>query len=354
MSMQGISEIDKNFIVESQIKKEDLKFYDVESAPFKLYGLQRENDRFCRLPGEVAKTVNGGVFKMHTKTAGGRVRFVTDSSYVAISAQLDAILRSSQFAFTGCAGFDLYQDEGKGQIYQGTFIPPLSLDKGYESVIDFPDRRKRVITIHFPILSDVKKLYIGLQEGALLLEAPDYRYEKPIVYYGSSITQGECASRPGNSYQAIISRALDCDFLNLGFSGNAKGEDSITEYISRLDMQCFVMDYDYNAPTLEHYEATHERMYCRIRQAQPELPIVILTRPKVHLTDVEEQRVEIAQRTYQNAVKNGDKNVYFIKGSELIAPEVMESATVDGVHPNDSGFVSMACALSKLLRNILQ
>ena len=86
----------------------------------------------------------------------------------------------------------------------------------------------------------------------MLKDAPEYRIKKPVVYYGSSITQGGCASKPGSSYESILSRRFDCDYINLGFSGTAKGEDEIVDYIKGLEMSVFVMDYDHNAPTTEH------------------------------------------------------------------------------------------------------
>lgn len=348
--MKKITDIDQNFKIETNIKREHLKLYDVEQAPFRVYGVFRENEKFCRLPEAVAKSVNEGVHLMYDKTAGGRVRFITESSYVAISTKMSGVMWMEHFALTGSAGFDLYADEGEGSVFKGTFIPPASIKDCYESVMDFSDRRERVVTINFPLYSNVTKLYIGLDANTTVKEAPDYAYEKPIVYYGSSITQGGCASRPGNAYQAIVSRLLDCNFVNLGFSGSAKGEDAMTEYINTLDMSAFVMDYDHNAPTVEHLEATHERMFKKIRQKNPKLPIIMMTRPKVHLDEQEKQREAVIKKTYQNALDAGDKNVYFLKGSDLIRPEMIETATVDNCHPNDSGFVSMAYALYDVIK----
>ncbi len=351
--MKKLTDVDKNFLIETNIKRNNLKLYDVEEAPFSVHGLMRENGKFSRMPEEVAKSVNEGVLLMHDKTAGGRVRFVTDSPYVAISVKMNGIMSMEHFPFTGSAGFDLYADEGEGQVYKGTYMPPFSMKDGYESVMDFPEAKKRLITINFPLYSGVDKLYIGLDENALLEAAPEYTYSVPVVYYGSSITQGGCASRPGNAYQAIISRLLDCDFINLGFSGSARGEDTMTDYINTLNMSAFVMDYDYNAPTPEHLEATHEPMFRKIRKAHPDLPILLLTRPKVHLDEQEKRRVEIVEKTYQDAIAAGDEHVYFIKGSDLIKPEVIETATVDNCHPNDSGFVSMAYTLCEVMKGLL-
>lgn len=340
-----ISKIDSNFKVKTNIVRDSLRFRDVEEEPFRIYGLLRENDRFCRMPGNIAKGINDGVSVLYTNTAGGRVRFVTDSMYIAIVAEMDGIAGMPHMALSGNAGFDLYANNGQGQMYVGTYIPPYGMMEGYEGVIDFNKKEERIITINFPLYSNVKKLYIGLSVDSVIKRAPDYKYEKPIVYYGSSITQGGCASRPGNSYQAIISRKLDINYINLGFSGSAMGEDAMTDYINTLAMSMFVMDYDHNAPTVEHLHATHERMYRKIRDCHPNLPIVMMSRPKFHLSQDEEERLEIVEQTYKNALKTGDQNVHLITGPELIQEDMIETATVDNCHPNDSGFVSMANGL---------
>ena len=153
------------------------------------------------------------------------------------------------------------------------------------------------------------------------------------------------------SYQAIVSRKFDYDYINLGFSGNAKAEDEIAEYISNLDMSVFVYDYDYNAPSEEHLRRTHEKMFKTIRKKQPFLPVIMMSRPKYYLTDAEQERRSIIEITYKNAVSARDKNVYLIDG-EALTELCKDEGTVDGTHPTDFGFVSMANAVSKILANI--
>jgi hypothetical protein len=115
-------------------------------------------------------------------------------------------------------------------------------------------------------------------------------------------------------YTSIISRELDINYINLGFSGNALAEKEISDYIKGLDMSIFVYDYDHNAPTLEHLQNTHERMFKEIRQAHPNLPIIIASRPKYYLTKEEKVRFKVIKQTYDNAIANGDKNVYLLGG----------------------------------------
>ena len=235
--------------------------------------------------------------------------------------------------------------------YVGTFIPPYDVKEGFESIVDFEEEKERMITIHFPLYSEVRMLYIGLKDGSVLKKAPDYRIEKPVVFYGSSITQGGGASRPGNNYENIISRHLNCNHINLGFSGSARGEVGMAEYIGKLDMSVFVLDYDHNSST-EELRARHNLFFKIVREAQPDLPIIILPRPRYYLKKDDMVRREIVYKTYQEAIKAGDKNVYFIGGEKLMELAKGEGS-VDYTHPNDFGFHSMARALEEVLKEIM-
>ncbi|MBQ8894287.1 MAG: hypothetical protein IJ043_07755 [Clostridia bacterium] len=345
-----ITKIDRNFEVETKIERDGLTFYDVEDAPFTICGVQYIDGKYRRLPEAVAKATSDGVHHLHTHTAGGRVRFVTDSPYIAISAQMENLGKMAHFPFTASIGFDLYT----GKHYLKTYVPPLNVTDGFEGIVDIPDPCEREYTINFPLYSGVNRLYVGIKVGSVLKAAPAYDLDLPIVYYGSSITQGGCASRPGNAYQSIIGRELNCDHINLGFSGNAKGEEAITDYIAGLDMAAFVYDYDHNAPNPDHLQATHEKMFRKIRAAHPDLPILMLTRPKYYLTSDEIKRLTIVRQTYEKALAAGDKNVYFIPGPDLLIDLVRETALVDNCHPNDSGFVSMAYVIGEKLKEILK
>ena len=342
----NIEKIDKNFKIDSKIIKADIKFYDVKCEPFTVYGVLYENGKFRRMPERIAKTVSEGVYRLHSNTAGGRVKFKTDSSYIAINTKMSNVGKMPHFALAGSSGFDLYISEK----YRASFVPPFDLSDGYECVIELGSRKMREITINFPLYSDVNELYIGLSDNAKIEKTEGYKTDKPIVYYGSSITQGGCASRPGNAYEAIISQKLSVDHINLGFSGNAKAEKEISDYICSLNMSVFVYDYDHNAPTTQHLEATHERMFKEIRRAKPNLPIIMMSRPKYNLNSDEKKRLEIIKRTYENAKDSGDNNVYFIDGKSLMKL-CHDEGTVDACHPNDLGFFSMARAIIRVLKN---
>ena len=348
----NVAQIDRNFAVQTSLDLDDVKFYNIQDEPFTVYGVFWENGCYRRLPEKVAQTVSEGVAHACKMTSGGRIKFKTNSSYIAIQAKFSAVGKMAQFALTGSAGFDLYV--GKKEEYQGVFIPPRDVTDFFESVIRFPDSRMREISINFPLFSLVSDVYIGLAEKATVKKTAGYKHQKPIVFYGSSITQGGCATRPGNSYVNMVARALQSNFTSLAFTGNAKGEDEIAHYIKDLDMSCFVYDYDHNAPDAEHLEKTHQRMFHIIRKANPELPIVMMPAPCYTPDETQKKRAAIVKKTYDDAVASGDKNVYFIDGKKL-----MKYAKTDGFsdylgcHPNDLGFYSMAQALIPLLKKLI-
>ncbi len=343
--MPNITEIDKNFAVEENMKRDGMVFYDIKQAPFKIYGVFHDGEQYRRMPKSVTDKVGAELEFLACNTAGGRVRFITDSPYVIIKPKLCGDVQFGHMTKVSICGFDVYVHNKGVERYEKTVVPPLNFSDGYSNAYDVIEELvepgERVITVNFPLYGDIKELYIGIKDGSVLKAAPDYRIEKPFVSYGSSITQGGCASRPGLSYQAQISRRYDANYINLGFSGNGKGEAAVADHIASLDMSAFIYDYDHNAPTLEHYRKTHEPFFKKVRDAHPDIPIIIMTRPKHRLNKEERERVEIARETYNNAVAAGDKNVVFIPGGELMDIAGFDG-TVDRCHPNDLGFYSMA------------
>ena len=342
-----IQKIDKNMIFETSIKDEGVAFYDVRKPPFDLYGLcETESGRFHRIPESVAKETNSGVVNLNYHTAGGRVRFKTDSPYVGIKVGMKSFHIMPHMAPTGSSGFDLYVDND----FRGVYKPPLDTKTGFEGMVRFGSKKMRSITINFPLYNDVTDLYIALDGESKIESGDKYRFDKPVIFYGSSITQGGCASRPGTCYPAYISRRFNADYINLGFAGSARAEDEIIDYIKGMDMELFVYDYDHNAPTTDYLEATHEKMFLAVREKHPELPIIMMSRPlhKLNRTKSDNRRIEIIKRTYENAIARGDKNVYFLDGDDL-TELCGNEGTVDNCHPTDFGFASMARALISLI-----
>ena len=356
-----IAEIDFRMRGASNITRDDIVYYNVKEAPFELYGFYdpKGQDVFKRMPDGIAEATSKGVASLYKCTAGGRVRFSTDSDCIVIRAKLPRISRMYHTTLMMSAGFDLYIDDpvsGESEFYD-IFKPPYDIVDNFTSMVNFPDRRTRYITINFPLYGEVSELVIGVCRGATLGEGAKYRNKKPVVFYGSSITQGACASRAGISYTSIISRRLNIDYTNLGFSGNGKAEDVIVDYMSGLDMSVFVSDYDHNAPNVEYLKATHYKMYEKIREKNPDIPYVMITRPDFYKNagkrDDSVNRRRVVLESFHKAYdQNGDKNVYFIDGEGFFNGTYADCCLVDDTHPSDYGMVCMADTIGSVLKKL--
>lgn len=354
-----LSDLDKNFQMKIPVNLDNLEEYDVCKPPFKVYGLympNAERDRFMRLPRNIANSVSEGVAWLSLNTSGGRVRFATDSKRIVLKVGVDNVGRQPYFSLLGTTGLDIYEVNDEGYKYLRTFVPPYDVEKGFiTEELTVSDGKVHDYIINFPQYSDTVSLHILLEKDARVMEGKKYTYEKPIVYYGSSITQGGCASRPGNSYQNMISRRFDTNYINLGFSGNCKGELNMADYIRDIDMSIFVYDYDHNSNGAEYLEKTHEAFLKRFREKQPLTPVICVSKPD-YRDWVEDDRLrrDIIIRTVENAKANGDKNIYFVDGKTICERfGAFDAITVDTCHPNDLGFWCMAAAIGDVIEKLL-
>ena len=340
-----ITDIDKNFLQKSA--DEDTAWIDAKSHPFKIYGViyDDENAEFTRMPKNVSTMVSENVASLSRNTAGGRLTFRTNSTNISIKYSFPNLGIMSHMPITGSNGVAIYVDGVFKQC-----LRPIWVDYNNGETVSFTAKefiggngQMKDIKIYFPLYGGVKDFYIGLDNGSELEKADEYTYTNPVVYYGSSITQGGCASRPGNDYESHIERWLNADFVNLGFSGSAKGELAVADYIVSLNPSVVVMDYDHNAPDVAHLKNTHYTFYKRIRLALPQTPIIFVTKPDYY-SDVEDndKRREVIKNTYLQSIQEGDKLTDYIDGKTLFGDEDYDACTVDSCHPNDLGFYRMA------------
>lgn len=352
-------EVDPNMIVESAIRSVTVEMHNVRAEPFEVYGAYefRTQPWFVRMPPEVAEAVSEGVARLSKETVGCRVRFSTDSDAIAVHVEQAAIPSSPHLTPLASAGFDLYVDGEEGSRFQAPFLPPVGNKDGYEQLmrVPFRTREMRNVTIHFPNHCRIKNLWVGVRPGATLGKGKPYRNQKPVVFYGSSITHGTGASRPGLVCSNIVGHRYNINTLNLGFSGNAKGEPAMAEYIAGLEMAAFVMDYDHNALTVEELQATHRPFFETIRKRHPNLPVIMLTRPNMRPeNEFNKQMRDVVYQTYTEALQSGDQNVYFIDGREYLLPYGDAEAMLDATHPNDLGYRGMADAISACMEKIME
>ena len=332
-----------------------MQIYSINDKPISVFGVPEfyKTGVLTRLPDEVIERVPSLDF-LGRRVPGGRVGFRTDSEYITVKVKLKTLSPDKGMSIYSCQSISVFAGDRPNSRFLGLvaaynyesleFEGTLKKGKGMEDVL--------LLLMRNEIIENVE---IGIDDGAKIEAPTPYKYSKPIVYYGSSITEGGISCNMSNAYNAIISRHLDVDYINLGFSGNAKGELPMADYINTLDMSIFVYDYDHNAPTVEHLWQTHEPFFKRIREKHPTLPIIMMTRPHAVYGEEEIARREAVRATYENAVAIGDKNVYFIDGETYFKdfPD-RELCFIDTIHPNDLGFHKMAEKIEPLIESILE
>lgn len=357
---------DKNMAVDNPIIDEHIVWHDVSQGIFDIYGFDGGIEEILsqRLPKSVAETVNEGVLLQSGFAAGGRVRFYTDSMTIAVRAEYGDGYHATCLSACAAYGFDLYTvDEAGRETFLHTFRPAANeLNHcAFLSVCDLNGTPAKEIassgvfyTLNMPCFAEIKKLYIGLLKGSTLKSGQKYVNEKPVIFYGSSITHGAAASRPGNTYEAFISQKYNLNYINLGFAGRARGEREMAQYIAEREISVFVCDYDYNAPDAEHLQATHYPFYEVIREKHPKIPYIMISKPNFRNNpQASAVRRDVIKASYEKARANGDENVYFIDGETLFTGDCYMSCTVDGSHPNDLGFYRMADVIGKMLAEVM-
>ena len=374
----GIDKIDKN-LGKVSFDDSDCVWFDAKEDVFSLSGIcfDENKNRYCRILDFDAEKVSENVRYLATNTAGGRIRFVTDSPFVCIKVVEPNFGVLPHMSIVGQFGFSILKNNQFLGIYFPTLVELLSNSKdclvpswsistsgktdfAYSGKVNTYSDSLNDYSLLFPLYDNVVSLKIGIKKGSKILKSkPRVNEDKPIVFYGSSVTHGCAASRPGMDYSNIISTKLNVNITNLGFSGNCKGEQTMATYIASLPLSMLVMGYDYNANTVDDLKNTHLSFYKKFRENKVDVPIIFLTAPTGRNIDKDrakdyELRREVINQTYQYALEHGDKNVYFLSGEELIKEDENYSMTVDGVHPTDAGFINMANTLILLIKQILK
>ena len=337
--------------VPKEFEEYNIKYFNIKDEPFRVYGLLYDKDEgFVRLPKTFVEKTGERFAGLYRMDAGGRVRFKTNSRYLAIKV----VFNNSHWvpvkmSETSSCGFDVSIKNKNGSFdHAGTFENEKGNSLGFQCLIDLYTNDMKDLVINFPIFAGVKELMVGIDKNCKLEKGSEYRNKKPIVFYGSSITHGAFASRPSCTYEAVLSNRLDLDYINMGFSGACKAEPEMMEYLSNLEMSAFVLDYDYNAWTEEYLESTHYNAYKTIRDKNPNIPIVMASRPNYDTYEYNgPARRNIIKKTFDKARKDGDNNVYFVDGKKHFSHFMRSGFTVDMSHPNDGGFLCMANAFEK-------
>ena len=346
-------EADKNFIIYSA-KKENYEFHNYRELTLEGLPFYEENQNFTRLPIPLVETFSENMQEICKAGTGSCVRFRTNTRNMALYCEYDWKRESDSMSQLLDAGFDLYKFEGGQYRIVNNFRPTIG-----ETYLDMEtqvssDDEMYDYMLYLPLCSWVRDFSIGIEKGCRIEEGTERKNKKKILFYGSSVTYGACASRPGLTYPTILGRMLDCEIINMGFAGNCFGEEVIARKFGEIDFDLFVMEYGYNATTVEYFEATHEPFFKIMREHHPDVPVIFITRPEFNYKtqDIQAGIKAVIRKTYENALNAGDKNVYYIDGRDMF-PDYMRGdySTPENVHPNDRGFFEMAKCIYEVAKS---
>lgn len=334
---------------------DNVLWHDVREWGVEGRGFNDTEQYFDRLPARAKDVVRPEVWALARNSAGMSALFeaATPSLYVRYELTGDRIAMAHMPA-TGVSGVDLYTKFNGKPRWLAT-VRPAEQKVIATLVADMPAERRQFM-LNLPLYNGVKSLEIGVPKGATFAPiAP--RKEKPVLIYGTSITQGGCASRPGLAWPAILGRKLDRPMLNFGFSGNGKMEVEVARFLAEIDASIFVLDCLANMGRVAVTPSTIAVVKV-LREAHPKTPILFLEEHPWDDNYILPQRAENhAQRirdfraAHDKLVADGVTNLHYRTGEDLDGND--SEATVDGNHPNDLGMMRHAEALEADFRKLL-
>jgi len=312
---------------------------------------------FDRLPARAKGIVREAVWGLSRHSAGMMVRFRTDATEIHVDYGVtSANLAMPHMPATGVSGLDLYAVDTAG-VWKWVAVVAPQMQQTKTKVISGLDPGERDYAFYLPLYNGTEFLKIGVPTGAKF-QPIEPRREKPVLFYGTSITHGACASRPGMPHPAILGRRLNVPVLNLGFSGNGRMEAEVGQFLTELDPAVYVIDCLPNMGA-EEVTAKTQPLVAQLRAANPNTPIVLVEDRSYSgswLIPGQRQRNESSRRAlkeqYQRLLEMGTKQLSYIDGESLLGAD--RDDTTDGSHPSDLGFQRHADAFEPVLRALLK
>lgn len=333
------------------------QWFDIRQLGVEGQGWSETKSPFDRLPAKAEGVVRKAVWNLSRHSAGLCVRFESDATDLQARWKLtSARVAMPHMPATGVSGLDLYVRDENGRWRWVATGQPKAQENTAKLISGVPAGTRQYL-LYLPLYNGVTSVELGIPAGSTLAKLPQHS-RKPIVFYGTSITQGGCASRPGMVHTAILGRRLDYPVINLGFSGNGTMDPEVGDLMAELNASVYVIDC---LPNMQA-DAVRERiepLVKKLREARPETPILLVEDRTYSNTFFYPQKQErhktsrLALRTgYENLIAAGVKQLYYLAGGHLLGEEGND--TVDGSHPTDLGFVRQADAFETALRPILR
>lgn len=338
-------------ITKDENKTNDFIFIDGSELTIEGMGWQNVDLPYNRLPIYAKDKVSKDVWRLSRNSAGINIRFLTNSPIIMVNWELNnEMLYLPHMPATGVSGIDLYKKNAQGKwFYFGTG----RATKYPENTAKFvnPDSSKYLteFLLYFPLYNGIKKIQIGIVPGSKI-QAAEKNIKLPIVFYGTSITQGGCASRPGLVHTSRIGRELNYPVINLGFSGSAKSEIEMAELLTEIDAALYIYDPLRNM-TAELVKNNSENFIRKILDVKRKTPILLVAETDIY-NKFPSERDSLLIEIVTKLNAEGYDNVYFLEGTGLLGFD--GEGTVDTIHPNDIGFMRMSEKFLTKIREILK
>ena len=348
------------FLVNSIFANSQTVFHDASRFPLIGKITTETETRYERLPTYLKDKVSRpAIWSLGKNTSGLAVLFNSNSTSISAKWEVLNNVSMNHMTDTGIKGLDLYCWEDNKWQFVRTGLPKGKISE--HVIISNMTPKEREYMLFLPLYDGVTSLSIGIDSTAFIA-LPGIIYtdvENPIVVYGTSITQGGCATRPGMSYTNILTRWMNREFINLGFSGNGQLDYEIAEVMSqRNDAGMFILDFVPNVDEAKIKERTQHFVNI-IRKENPHTPILFMESiiyPYSVFDTSAANNIAVKNAALKEefeALKNtGDNNVYYLNSDNLINKD--GEGTVDGVHLTDIGFQHIAYTLMKEINSIMQ
>lgn len=365
MKPKRIEELDENLKVAAMEASPQWRWLDAATARVERRGLGwfSENQggtgrAWSRLPHRAQGLVRDAVWELSQSPAGVHLAFRSDTTRFAVRARTTGTEAMPHMPSTGSRGLQLFCGPAHRMRPLATAVPEPSSEVFERSLFQNLAPQMREFKLYLPLYNPLDRLEIGLDKGARLLAPTSPELKKPIVYYGTSITQGGCASAAGHDFVSTLGRLLNMEIINLGFSGNGRGEPELARLLAEIDASLYVLDYVANTDAAL-LRRTLPRFVAILRELRPEVPVLLQTNlcfsqygsGGESWKGYEEQR-DIMMEFYAGRRKRGDFGIHLVDGFGLL-PYGVDGAYVDGIHPTDHGFALMAERLAPAIQRVL-
>ena len=345
-------------VANASVDTNGIKWIDGRYLPLEGKAFSNVDAFYDRLPANVTTNVNAGVRSMKHHTSGLQFRLKTTSPHVSFRwVPWSKSLSMDHMPSTGVSGIDVYVQKPDGTWkYLKTGRVRSASGGSLDRVYIAPGTP---ICVNLPLYNGVTEFKLGIDKNAEV-EALGPRksgIEKPVVFYGTSITHGGCCSRPGLAFVNIVGRDLDVPVVNLGFSGSGVMEFEMSEHLAAIDASCYVLDCLWNmgmskdkARHGRNVDENYEPFIRNLRAKRPGVPIVMAEQCDV-FCGPPNAKDRCMKALYEKLIAEGWKNLVYLPKDKMYTGDC--DGTVDGCHPNDLGMRSMADAFGDAVRKAL-